>query len=87
MTRTGKQTKARQIKVQMDVVYGDSTPSFTAVIFWEFKRRRQASCDEEHSGRPKAVTTTVNIKEVLQTVIDDRQIKVRDIINAVRILK
>ena len=49
--------------------------------FWaaEFKRSRKSLGDDEHSGRPKTATTDENIVKIHQMVLDDRQIKVREI--------
>ncbi|KMQ83449.1 histone-lysine n-methyltransferase setmar [Lasius niger] len=73
----------------MDVVYGDSAPSFATVKFWaaEFKRGRTSLVDDERSGRQKTATTTDNIEKVHQMVLDDRRIKVREIAEAVGISK
>lgn len=75
-----------QIKDELDSVYGDSSPSFTTVKFWaaEFKRGRKSFGDDERSGRPKTVTTDDNIAKVLQMVLDDRRIKVREIAEAMK---
>jgi len=70
-----------QIKNELDVVYGDSAPSFTTVKFWaaEFKRGRTSLIDDERSGRPKTATSDDNIAQVYQMVLDNRRIKVREI--------
>src|SRR5436190_21585100 len=70
-----------QIKDELDSVYGDSAPSFTTVKFWaaEFKRDRKSLGDVERSGRPKTASTDENIAKVHKIVLDDRQIKVREI--------
>ena len=70
-----------QIKGELDSVYRDSAPSFTAVKFWaaEFKRGRKSLGDDERSGRPKTATTDENVAMVHQMVLDDRRIKVKEI--------
>jgi len=71
----------RQIKDELNSVYGDSAPSFTTVKSWaaEFKRSRKSLGDDERSQRPKTVTTDENIAKVHEMVLDDRRIKVREI--------
>jgi hypothetical protein len=58
------------------------------VKFWaaEFKRGHK-SLGDEHSGCPKTTTTNENIAKVHQMVPDDRQIKVREIAEAMNISK
>ena len=71
-----------QIKDELDSVYGDSAPSFTTVKFWaaEFKRGRKRSGNHERSERPKTATSDENIAKVHEMVLDDRRIKVREIV-------
>lgn len=78
-----------QIKTEMDIVYGDSSPSFTTVKFWaaEFKRGRTSLGDEERSGRPRTATTDENIAQVHQMVLDDRRIKVRELAEVMKMSK
>ena len=81
-----------QIKDELDSVYGDSAPSFTTVKFWaaEFKSGRKSLGDDEreHSERPKtAKTTDENIAKAHKMVLDDRQIKVRDIAEVMNMSK
>ncbi|XP_018301783.1 uncharacterized protein, partial [Mycetomoellerius zeteki] len=66
-----------QIKAELDAVYGDSAPSFATVKRWvaEFKRGRTSLADGERSGRPTTATTTDNIEEIHQMIIDNRRIK------------
>ncbi|GFS76249.1 histone-lysine N-methyltransferase SETMAR [Trichonephila clavipes] len=49
----------RQIKDELDSVYGDSAPSFTTVKFSaaEFKGGRKSLRDDERSRRPNTATT------------------------------
>ena len=78
-----------QIKGELDSVYGDSAPSFTAVKFWaaEFKRGRKSLGDGEGSERPKPATDDENIAKVHQMVLDDRRIKVRVIAEVINMSK
>ncbi|GFU41928.1 histone-lysine N-methyltransferase SETMAR [Trichonephila clavipes] len=70
-----------QIKVELDSVYGDSTPSFTSVKVWaaEFKRGRKSLGDDKRSGRLNTATTDETIAKVHQMGLDNRRIKVREI--------
>jgi hypothetical protein len=70
-----------QIKDELDSVYGDSAASFTTVKFWaaEFKCDRKSLGDDEGSGGSKTATTDENIAKVHQMVLDDCQIKAREI--------
>ncbi|XP_018317254.1 uncharacterized protein, partial [Mycetomoellerius zeteki] len=78
-----------QIKVELDAVYGDCAPSFATGKRWvaEFKRGRTSLADDERSGRLTTVTTTDNIEEIHQMIMDNRRIKVREIAEAVGISK
>ena len=68
-----------QIKDELNSVYGDSVPTFTAMKFWaaEFKCGRKSLGDDERSVRPKTAATDEYIAKVHQMVLDDRRIKVR----------
>src|SRR5436190_5865398 len=78
-----------QIKDELNSVYRDSAPSFTTVKFWaaEFKRDRKSLGDDERSGRPKTATTVENIVKVHEVLLDDCQIKVREIAEVVNMSK
>ena len=54
-----KSNAPTQIKVELDAVYGDSTPTFATVKTWsaKFKRDRKSVTDDDSFGRP----TTANI--------------------------
>ncbi|GFW21898.1 histone-lysine N-methyltransferase SETMAR [Trichonephila clavipes] len=84
-----KDNTPTQIKDELDSVYGDSAPSFTTVKFWatEFKRGRKSLGDDERSGRPNTATTDENIAKVHQIVLDDRRIKVREIVEFMNMSK
>ncbi|GFV07850.1 HTH_48 domain-containing protein [Trichonephila clavipes] len=74
---------------EFDSVYGDSAPSFTIVKFWvaEFKRARKSLGDVEFSGRPNTAITDGNIAKVYQMVLDDHQIKVKEIAEVMNMSK
>ncbi|XP_014486230.1 PREDICTED: histone-lysine N-methyltransferase SETMAR-like [Dinoponera quadriceps] len=78
---------SKEIKAQLDFVYGDSAPSFTTVKVWvaQFKRGRTSVFDDERSGRPKTATNDAMIDKVHQVVLDDQRLKVREIASAVGI--
>ncbi|KYN16546.1 hypothetical protein ALC57_11207 [Trachymyrmex cornetzi] len=84
-----KGNTSTQIKAELDAVYGDSAPSFATVKRWviEFKRGRTSLADGERSGRPTTATTTDNIEEIHQMIMDNRRIKIREIAEAVCISK
>ena len=67
-------------------MYGDSAPSFTTVKFWaaEFKRGHKSLGDD---GCPKTATTDKNIAKVHQMVLDDHQIKAREIAEVMNMSK
>ena len=77
------------MKDELVSVYGDSAPSFTIVKVWasEFKRGRKSLGGDERSGRPKGATTEKNIAKVHQIELDDRRIKMREIAEAINMLK
>ena len=74
-----KRNTPTQIKDELDSIYGDSAPLFTAVKFWaaEFKPGRKNLGDD--------ATTEDNIAEIHQMVLDDRRIKVREIAEVMNI--
>lgn len=78
-----------QIKAELDNVDKDFSPSFAIVKRWaaEFKRGRTSLADDKRLGRPTTATTTNNIKKIHQLVLNDHRIKVREIVEAVNILK
>jgi hypothetical protein len=78
-----------QIKDQLDSVYGDSAPTSITVKFWEieFKYGHKSMGDYEHSRHPKTATTNENIAKVHQMVLDNCQIKVRDIAEVMNMSK
>ena len=77
------------IKVELDSSLGKSALSFTTVKHWmaEVKRGR-ASCQDEHrSCRSNEVTTPEMVKKNHKMVLDDRQLKVRELADMVAISK
>lgn len=74
---------AKETKEKLDKYYGTSAPANSTVIYWfaEFKRGRTSTIDEHRSGRPKEVTTEENIEKILDIVLADRRIKVRELVN------
>jgi len=62
-------------------VYGDSFPSFSTIKKWaaEFKCGRTSLEDDPREGRPKSATTPEIIEQVHDMVLDDWQMKVREI--------
>jgi len=69
-------------------VYGDSSPSFSTITKWaaEFKCGRTSLEDDPCEGRPKSATPEI-IEQVHDMVLDDRQIKVREIAETTGITK
>jgi transposase len=70
-------------------VYGDSSPSFSTIKKWaaEFKRGRTSLEDDSRERRPKSSTTPEIIEQVHDMVLDDRQMKVREIAGTTGISK
>ena len=53
----------------------------------EFKRGRTSCQDEYRSGRPNELTTTEMVTKIHKMVLDDRQLKVRELVDIVGISK
>jgi transposase len=68
-------------------VYGDPSPSFSTIKKWaaEFKRGRTSLEDNPCEGRPKSATTPEINEQVNDVVLDDRQMKVREIAKTIGI--
>jgi histone-lysine N-methyltransferase SETMAR len=69
--------------------YGDSSPSSSTIKKWaaEFKRGRTSLEDDPREGRPKSTTPPEIIEQVHDMVLDDREIKMREIAETVGISK
>lgn len=76
-----------EIKVRMQAVYNDHTPSMTTIRYWynEFKRGRTSIFDEDRPGRPVEVTTGDMVKKIENIVLSDRRIKLREIVDIVNV--
>lgn len=76
-----------EIKVKLDAVYRDHTPSMTTVRYWfnEFKRGRTSIFDEQRPGRPTDVATDEIVGKVHDIIFADRRTKVREVAEAVRV--
>jgi len=78
-----------EIKERLDAVYGDSSPSMATVKNWfnEFQRGRTSVFDEPRPGAPKTATTEDNVTKILDLVLADPRLKVREIAETVGISK
>jgi len=78
-----------EIHLKFINVYGDSSPSFPTIKKWaaEFKCGRTGLKDDPRNGRPKSATTPEIIEQVHDTVLDDRQMKLREIAETIGISK
>lgn len=76
-----------EIKNEIDSTLADSSPSYSTVKKWtaEFKRGRTSTNDDERCGRPKSVTTEEMIERIHNAVLNDRRIKVRELVDIVHI--
>jgi histone-lysine N-methyltransferase SETMAR len=70
-------------------VYGDSSPSFSTIKKWaaEFKCGRTSLEDDPREGRPKSATPPEIIEQAYDMVLDDWQMKVSEIAEAIGISK
>ena len=77
------------IKTELDFTVGEPTPSFTTITYWvaEFRRGRTSCQGENCSGRRNEVTTTEIIKKIRKMVLDERRLKVCDLVDMVGISK
>ena len=76
-----KKLTAARIEPELEDVHGDTAPTLKIVYFWinEFKRDRTTTKDEAHPGRPIEVTAPEMIENILCIVMEDREIKMREI--------
>ncbi|KAF7236078.1 Protein GVQW3 [Varanus komodoensis] len=77
LTKQGKSQKI--IHEEMVAVYQDSAPSLSTVQKWssEFKRDRESTEDDPHSGRPVTATTKENVKKIEKLILEDARIKIK----------
>jgi transposase len=70
-------------------VYGDSSPSFSTIKKWagEFKHGRTSLEVDSREGHPKSATTPEIIEQVHDMILDDQQMKVREIAETIGISK
>jgi hypothetical protein len=78
-----------EINLNFIKVYGDSSPLFSPIKKWatEFKRGHTSLENDPHEGRPESATTPEIIEQVHDMVLDDRQMKVREIAETIGISK
>jgi transposase len=78
-----------EIHLKFIKVYGDSSPSFSTNKKWaaEFKHGCTSLEDEPCEGHPKSATTPEIIEQVHDLVLDDWQMKVREIAETIGISK
>ena len=71
----------------LDKRYGDSAPGKSTIIDWyaKFKRGRTNTDDAERSGRPKSVVVPEKITKVHKIVLGDRKLKLREIVDTLKI--
>lgn len=82
-----KQWMATQIKAELAEVHGDWVPSLKTVYYCinKFKRGRTSIQDETRYGRPIEITTSDMLQKIHNTVKEDHQFKVREIVEAIDI--
>lgn len=82
-----KNETPKEIKAELDEVYGIFAPSIQTVYNWinKFRRGRISTSDAERSGRPNDVTTLEMVSKIHDIVLADRRVKVREILEAVGI--
>ena len=80
----GKKKIITETKAKLDKYYGDSAPSISMVKQWftEFRCGRTSTIDAERSGRPVEPET---IEKIRNMVLDDRRLKVWEIVEAIGI--
>ena len=76
-----------EAKQWLDKRYGDSAPGKSTIIDWyaKFKRARTNTNDAERSGRPKSAVVLRNTTEVHKIVLVYRKLKLREIVNNLKI--
>jgi len=70
-------------------VFGDPSPSFSTIkkCAAKFKHGRTSLEDDPREGCPKSATTPEIIEQVHDIILDDQQIKVREIAETIGISK
>jgi histone-lysine N-methyltransferase SETMAR len=70
-------------------VYGDSPLLFSTIKKWaaEIKHGRTSLENDPHEGHPESATTSEIIEQVHNMVLDDQQMKVREIAETIGISK
>jgi hypothetical protein len=73
-------------KRKLDKYYGESAPSTGTVYKWfqNFRSGHMSMSNAQHYGSP-VETTTPEIVDKIHMVMDDRSVKVREIVSAVGI--
>jgi histone-lysine N-methyltransferase SETMAR len=76
-----------EIHAKFIKVYGDSSPSFSTIKKWaaEFKRGRTSLEDDPREGRSKSAATLEIMEQVHDMVLDDRRMKVCEIVKTIGI--
>lgn len=87
LTKSNKM--AKDIFEEMSAVYGESGPSYSTVKRWSqlFRQGRESIEDDPRSGRPSTAVTDENIDKVKKFVLEDRRIKMWQIVQALKISK
>ena len=83
LTKEG--AKAKEIHWHMADVYGDSSPKYSTVAKWsaEFKRGRDSLEDDPRPDRSADVISQEMINRVERLVLNNRRIKVAELIQNV----
>jgi hypothetical protein len=68
-------------------VFGDSALGLTQTYEWfkRFKNGRMSVDDDERSGRPSTGTTTENVAEVREAILEDRRRTIHDVCDIVKL--
>ena len=79
-----KDLTLKEVKAELDKVHGTSAPVFATIYNWvnEFKRGRTSTKDDHRLRRPMEVSTPEMIDKIHDTVLIDRRIKVRGLVEA-----
>ena len=82
-----KGNASKEIRAKLAELYGTSAPSLKTVHNWvnEFNRGRTSTHDESRSGCPVEAATPEIIEKVHDMILNDRQVKVRKIVEAITI--